>query len=108
MRLALGGHDLDLADRVRRPPVERDAVDQHERLDVVALLDEELRDAAPGRVPDERHTIDVEGVEQLADVAGLRADVERDTGRLVRRAEPEQVGREHPVARREHRDQASP
>ena len=71
-------------------------VEQHERVDA-GVGRQQLGDATAGGMPDRGQTIDPELREQLADVVRLRTDVEPRVRRLVRVAETEQVGREHPV-----------
>ena len=77
-------------------------------VDIGARCGEQLRDAAARRMPDRRDAIQAEVVEQLADVGGLRADVERHAARLLGGAQPEQVRRDHAVTAREDRDQPTP
>ena len=62
----------------------------------------------PVECADRRDTIQAEVVEQLADVGGLRADVERHAARLLGGAQPEQVRHDHAVAAREDRGQPAP
>ncbi len=86
------------------PPVD----DQDEPLGLVRELVGELhRHPAPERVPDERDAIDAEHGEQVAHAVRVRRN--RVVGaRLVRRAVPEQVRRDHQVLAREQRDDLLP
>src|SRR6185503_14648736 len=107
-RFALDGQDLHLDGCLHRPGIERDAVDQDERLDVSAVVCEELCDAAAGRVSDDRDTVEVEVIEQLAHVARLRADVQASVDRSLGVAEAEEVGHEDAMPRGERRGQPPP
>ena len=90
------------------PEVERDAVDQDERLDARMGGRQQLCDTAARRMPDRRDALHTEMVQKLHDVGGLGPDVERGASRLPRGAEPEEVRRDHSMPAGEHRDQAAP
>ena len=78
------------------PRVERSRIEQHHRLDTLAVESEQLRNTAPVPMPDHGVPIDPQSRHELAHVPGLRPGVQRRVMRLLGVARPEQVGRDHP------------